>query len=89
MSHIIGNIHVGSVGVVAVTCCFAADGEKEEQGDAASTERVSYDPGATVGGSKETAGTNHQRRDQEQVCSYVAIASGPISDFCMQLICLS
>ena len=38
MSHIISNIHVGSVGVVAVTCCFAVDGEKEEQGDAASTE---------------------------------------------------
>ena len=41
----------------------AADREKEEQGDSASPARVSYDPGAAVGGTEETTGTNHQCRD--------------------------
>ena len=45
-----------------------SDGAKEEQGDVTPTARVSCDPGAAVRGTKEATGTDHQCRDQEQVC---------------------
>ena len=57
-----------------------SDGAKEEQGDVASTARVSCDPGAAVRGTKETAGTHNQRRDKKQVCSRLSLLVASLSD---------